>query len=388
MTREVSPEHLVIIGGGPIGLTCALLLAQRRIASLVIDGRALADATQDARLLALSRGTLDILTPLLGESPPPLAAIREVIVSSAGDFGVARIAADDFDGTDLGATVVYGDLLNALSAAAARQTCIEVLRPMAADRVQQRHDRVEVTLADGSTHTGPVAIHAEGAPEAQRDARTKACAVLADLRLRPHRDDLAAGIAYERFTREGPLALLPTPKSAVAGSGRSYSLVWCMEQTQAQRRMQLDAPALRAEMQSLLGARIGEVTAIGPRRLAALTQRLRGDVHAHRSVALGNAAQALHPVAGQGFNLGVRDCVTLADELAHGSDAVQALARYAQRRRADRSTIAALTANLPAVFSSRFAPLAVARGFGLALLDAVPALRREFAQVLMFGVRI
>jgi 2-octaprenyl-6-methoxyphenol hydroxylase len=106
-----------------------------------------------------------------------------------------------------------------------------------------------------------------------------------------------------------------------------------------------------------------------------------------RCVALGNAAQTLHPVAGQGFNLGVRDCATLSDELAQGNPAPAALARYASRRRTDRTAIALLTRALPAVFASRFAPLAVARGAALAMLDITPDLRRQFAHLLIFGVR-
>ena len=118
-----------------------------------------------------------------------------------------------------------------------------------------------------------------------------------------------------------------------------------------------------------------------------MPRRLRQQVHQHRVVALGNAAQTLHPVAGQGFNLGVRDCASLADELAQDRPITEALGSYARRRRLDRNAIATLTGALPAVFASRFGPLAIARGLGLALLDTAPPLRRELAQLLMFGVR-
>lgn len=382
-------HKVIVIGGGPIGLTCAALLAQRQIASVVLDARPLAQAMQDTRLLALSRGTWDILAPIVGTHRPPRAPIREVIVSSAGEFGATRISAADFDDTDLGATVIYGDLLAVLAEATAAQPAIEILRPMTASEVRQRPDRVEVMLADGSLREADLALHAEGSPVPHTaTAANDDWALLAELRLRPARDDAPAGAAYERFTREGPLALLPTPRTTIGGTGRSYSLVWCMDEAAAQRRSQLTEAALLAELQPLLGVRIGQVCAIGPRRLAALPQRMREQVHAHRVVALGNAAQTLHPVAGQGFNLGVRDCATLADELAGSADAPQALARYAARRRADRAAIYTLTDSLPAIFASRFAPLAFARGLGLAVLDTMPALRREFAHLLMFGLRM
>jgi len=382
-------RRAIIIGGGPIGLLCAALLARRRIDCCVLDAKPLEQARRDDRLLALSRGTWEILTPVLGAQLPPRAAIREVYISSAGDFGATAISSSDFDGADLGATVLYGDLLAALAASVAAQPAIEVLRPATAAGVQQRPDRVEVLLADGTVLSADVAVHAEGiAPLPDTAARpTDDWALLADVRLRPAREDLPAGVAYERFTRSGPLALLPTPRALGTGAGRTWSLVWCMGQAQARRRSQLPDDALLAELQTQVGHRIGEVAAIGPARAVALPRRLRQQVHQHRVVALGNAAQTLHPVAGQGFNLGVRDCATLASELAQEKPIAEALDGYARRRRVDRHAIATLTGALPAVFASRFGPLAVARGLGLALLDAAPPLRRELAQLLMFGVR-
>jgi len=383
-------RRAIVIGAGPIGLLCASLLAQRQIACTVIDARPLEQARRDARLLALSRGTWDLLEPILGNDLPPRAPIREVHVSSAGDFGATRIAASDFDGADLGATVLYGDLLAALAAAVATQPAIDVRRPVTASEVRQRPADVEVLLDDGATLTGDLAIHAEGLATADSDSNGAAggdWALLADVRLQPARDDLPAGAAFERFTRGGPLALLPTPRAMGSGSGRVLSLVWCMRRADAQRRSALPDDALLGELQAEIGARIGAVAAIGPRRAVALPQQRRERISQHRVVALGNAAQTLHPVAGQGFNLGVRDCFTLADELGAATDLTEGLARYAGRRRADRAAITTLTSGLPTVFASRFAPLALARGLGLALLDTAAPLRRQLAQLLMFGVR-
>lgn len=383
-------RRAIVIGGGPIGLLCALLLARRAIACVVLDARPLEQARRDARLLALSRGTWELVTPLLGADLPPRAAIREVHVSSAGDFGATRIAASDFDGIDLGATVLYGDLLAALAARVAGQPTIEVRRPATAAEVRQRPDSVDVLLSDGTALTAELAIHAEGMSAVGADdapADVDDWALLADIRLRPARDDLPDGAAFERFTRSGPLALLPTPCPLGAGTGRVLSLVWCMDGAEARRRASVADEVLLAELQDALGRRIGVPTAAGPRRAVPLPQRHRRQLHEHRVVALGNAAQSLHPVAGQGFNLGVRDCVTLADELAGADELPDALARYAHRRAADRATIGALTGALPSVFASRFAPLALARGLGLALLDTAAPLRRQLAQLLMFGVR-
>jgi 2-octaprenyl-6-methoxyphenol hydroxylase len=380
----------IIVGGGPIGLLCAAMLAQRGVFCCVLDARTVEDARRDTRLLALSRGTWEILSPVLGPELPPRAPIRDVFVSSAGDFGATRISSADFDGADLGATVRYGDLLAALTSRVAAHPKVEVRRPIAVAEVRQRPDRVEVLLADGGVRSAELAVHAEGMAAVPHGGASPAgddWALLADVRLRPARGDLPAGAAFERFTRSGPLALLPVPGTPGGGAQRDLALVWCMDGAEARRRSELTEEALRVELQSQLGPRLGEATAIGPRRAVALPRRLREQVSQHRVVALGNAAQTLHPVAGQGFNLGVRDCATLADELARDGAAPESLARYARRRWADRTAIALLTRGLPAAFASRFAPLALARGLALAMLDATPALRREFAQLLIFGVR-
>lgn len=379
----------IIVGGGPIGLACAALLARRRIDCRVLDARPLDEARRDGRLLALSRGSWEILGPLLGSDLPPRAAIGDVFVSSSGDFGATHIGAADFDGADLGATVRYGDLLAALAARVAMLPGVSVHRPVAASDVRQRHDRVEVLLADGSTMTGDVAIHAEGNVPAGVTSSTAVddWALLTEVRLQPAREGLPAAAAFERFTRSGPLALLPVPGSSGGGAQRTLALIWCMRQSEAQRRAELGDAALLAELQAQIGPRIGAVKSIGPRRAVALPRRRREQVSGHRVVAIGNAAQTLHPVAGQGFNLGLRDCVTLSDELAQSAPAPEALARYSRRRRFDRDAIALLTRGMPAIFAARFAPVALARGLGLALLDTAPALRRQLAHLLIFGVR-
>lgn len=379
-------ERIAILGGGPIGLACALLLAQRRIGSVVVDARTLEDARRDARLLALSRGTWQILQPLLGEFLPRRAPIRAVHVSSAGEFGATRLSANDFDGTDLGATVLYGDLLEALARAADGARLIESRRPCRALRVEQAPERVRIALDDSVVLEAPLAVHAEGSPttaDGGPDASPTQWAVIANVRMRGPQP----GSAFERFTRAGPLALLPTPAQMGDATTRTLSLVWCMDDAESARRLALTDETFARELQQAVGARIGRVEGTGARRRYPLTHAWREHVREHRIVALGNAAQTLHPVAGQGFNLGMRDCATLADALATHGDANAALADYAARRRADRNAIAALTRWLPDAFATNFSPIAAMRSAGLVALDLLPSGRRQIAQLLMFGVR-
>lgn len=386
----------VILGGGPVGLVCALLLARAGIACTLLDARPLEDLRRDRRLLALSRGSLNLLDGLLGAGFAPLGAIDEVRVSMRGCPGAARLGAADFDGVSLGATVWYGDLVAALGGAVAAQSLVEVLRPRRALHVDQDERLVRIGLDDERVLATVLAIDAEGTPGTTAPAR--AIAILAELTLA----GLDAGVALERFTPEGPLALLPLPAASANGAAplaaglRRMSMVWCLPTELARERLALDEASLRARIGRELGARYGAPVHVGERHAFPLLTHRRQRVVEHRRVHLGNAAQALHPVAGQGFNLGLRDCASLVECLAQVYDAApagvpgpalhEALARYERRRRLDRRVIPALTSALPALFSARAWPLAAARSAGLIALDTVPALRRGFTRVLMMGL--
>jgi 2-octaprenyl-6-methoxyphenol hydroxylase len=379
--KRVAP--IAILGGGPAGLTCALMLARSGRASVVFDANLAGHANADRRLLALARGSWQIVQPLL-TTVPQRAPITDVYVSSAGEFGATHIGARDFGGQELGATVFYGDLVAALEQAAGASSHIVQRRPQRVVDLQQAPDLVRVLCADTAPFEASMAINAEGGPLAfdareQTDDAHLPVALVGDVTL----DGAAEGAAFERFTRDGPLAVLPRP-----GTPSMRSLVWCMPAEAAQRRLAESPGALRENLQAAIGTRIGKVVALGTLQRYRLHERIRADVQAHRCVAIGNAAQTLHPVAGQGFNLALRDCVSLIDCLVmHADDVQAALVAYARRRRIDRSTIATVTHWLPQVFATRFAPIAIARALGLTALDLVPPLRNHLAQLLMFGVR-
>jgi 2-octaprenyl-6-methoxyphenol hydroxylase len=373
-----SADCVAVLGGGPIGLACALLLSTRAIPCQLLDARTLDQARQDRRLLALSRGTLQLLTGLLGPHFAPLGPIVEVHVSSSGQLGTTRLSSGDFGGVALGATVWYGDLVAALASAADADPNIRVRRPCRVVDVEQRAESVLIGLNESPGIEVAIAINAEGITPNGGPARSDA--VLAELDVH----DLAPGTAIERFTRDGPLALLPLP----AGASSRKSMIWCVDRDVARSLLELSDAEFAGKIQAILGPRIGRVAAVGPRRSFPLVQQQRPRVREHRLVYIGNAAQSLHPVAGQGFNLGIRDCVCLADSLAQaGDDLSAALSRYESTRRVDRFAISRITGTLPALFASRLVPIAVARSIALVALDLAAPLRRSLSSVLMFGVR-
>ena len=388
MTRssnEAGVAPVAILGGGPVGLALALLLAKRRVPTVVFDARSVEQSSADRRLLALSLGSLQTLGALTELPRDAVAPIRAVIVSSVGQFGRAVIGEHDAGTEILGATIRYGALIMALSAAAEADNLISVRRPLKVLAVRQSPSSVEIELQGESPFTAPLALSAEGLGT-EPIASASHSALVADLEV----VGIERGSACERFTRDGPLALLPLPAHTAAGMHK-MALVWCMSNAQADRRSALADSEFIGELSSQLGERKLRVVALQSRNRFPLHERARDDLVEHRIAYLGNAAQTLHPVAGQGLNLGLRDGAVLAELIgavyASGGDAISVLHSYAQSRRADRAAIVALTRTAPAFFSTRFAPIALARSIGLTALAVVPNLRREFARLLMFGVR-
>ncbi len=386
--QHAGGNPVAILGGGPVGLTLALLLAKRSVPSVVFDARSVEQASADRRLLALSLGSLQTLGSLVELPSDAQAPIRTVIVSSVGQFGRAVIGERDVRSEILGATIRYGDLIAALSAAAEVNEFISVRRSLKVLSVRQSPSSVQIELQGQPPFTAPLALSAEGLGTEPVESASQS-ALVADLEV----TGFERGSACERFTRDGPLALLPLPMRMVSGVAgtQKMALVWCMSNAQADRRCALTDSALIDELSTQLGERKLRVISLHARNRFPLHQRARDELVEHRIAYLGNAAQTLHPVAGQGLNLGLRDGAVLAEligaDYAAGSDPMQWLHSYAQSRRADRAAIVALTRTAPAFFATRFAPIALARSIGLTALAVVPNLRREFARLLMFGVR-
>lgn len=394
---------VTILGAGPVGSALALLLAGiapdparivlcrgttpgtvARTAPVVPVADA---ASADPRSIALNHGSR-LLLERLGAWPALGADIHAIHVSQRGRLGRTVIRDSDFGVPALGSVHAYGRLQAALHQALQRAGV--TLREGSASLV--REDADGVTVAQGSdTWHSRLAVQAEGGPRKgepgliTRDYGQHAVLALVRASLpRP-------GWAWERFTREGPLALLPMRADAHAHD--TYSLVWCCAPERANALAALDDTAFGAALTDAFGERLGSLAPAGPRQVFPLQMRWRRDPVAGRSVAIGNAAQTLHPVAGQGLNLGLRDAAALADTLhdwlrTPDDDPRALLLDYARTRRADRATTAGVTDFLPRIFATRLSPVEHACGLGLLALDTLPPLRRPLARQLMQGLRL
>ncbi len=373
---------IAICGAGPAGMALAALLARRgvppaRIA--LVDAKPLEQAMRDPRTLALSYGSRQILEQV-GAWPIHATAIHEIHVSRRGQFGRSMITRDEHGVPALGYVTRYGAIVEALGRVCA-SLGIAALRPLRVTGSDEDPDSVTLHLAgeDGSACTlrAAIVVQAEGglfgeqADKAEtRDYRQTA--IIAQVRASAP----VAHRAYERFTSEGPLALLPQDDG--------YALVWCARPATAQALLALDDAAFLARLGDTFGERLGRFTHAS-RRLAFPLGLNAGAGASARSVAIGNAAQTLHPVAGQGLNLGLRDAAELARILARGATP-QALAQYAAQRRQDRRLTVRLTDTMARIFASE-SLLQPLLGLGLAAIDVAAPARAVLAELMMYGRR-
>ncbi len=410
---SLAPLELAIVGAGPAGLSLALLAAQAlpELGITVYDARPLErDVSADPRTLALSLGSVQLLQRLGAWRAAQAQPILQVHVSQApptlshplfgpGAEPEVRISAAEQGVAMLGAVLSYGQLVAPLQAAWQARVAAEPQRlasrfgtPVAAIKplaeggaeidagVAERYDLVVV--AEGG-------VFAEQARKAVvHDYQQNAWVGTVSLA-----EGSPAGVAYERFTRNGPLALLPLPRTADAGAPRA-ALVWCMPQAEDEIANYSDAQRL-AVINSLLPAAVGRLQAIiGPLKCFALGLNAERSLVEGRIVRIGNAAQTLHPVAGQGLNLGLRDAYALVEALRRGTlrgdanGSLDAQLRGVEWQRApDRWSMIVATDFLARSFAWRWPGLPAARGLGLAALQALPPLKRALARQMMFGRR-
>ncbi|WP_340666127.1 FAD-dependent monooxygenase [Rhodocyclus gracilis] len=417
-TTTPSAVDILIVGAGPAGMALAsALLAQGRAddampRSILLIDRRTQSSDDDPRALALAEGSRRLLRALGAWPADAATPIRRIHVSQRGAFGRAILdAADGADapfarssrqhgGDALGHVLRYGALHAALAKTLAPSATTRApSSPPSATHLQQLGgcqvrtiraggDSAVVTLdIAGRPHTltARLVVHAEGESDAAatRIRDYGQCAIVAEVGL--PRGQTHGGVAWERFTRDGPLALLPM--------GEGFSLVYTVRAERLADLLAEDDSRFLARLNRDFGGRFA-LSTISPRHAFPLALRLRRAVLAPREVWIGAAAQTLHPVAGQGFNLGLRDAWTLAHAIGASRDDdgttgdpgdARRLARWAQQRRQDRLGTAAITDGLIRVFGSALPPVALLRGAGLATLDLCPPLRRALTRRMMFG---
>lgn len=382
---------IAIVGAGPVGLALAGWLAQRSATQalkvVLIDAREPEAGHADPRALALSHGSRMLLDTLAW--PAEATPIEHIHISQRGHFGRTVIDRDEHDLSALGYVVRYGALVTAL-ARAVRGTSVHWLGSTRAGQPEQDADGVSVALegpAGPRTLRAGVLIHAEGgqfheqAADAARQQRRdyEQTALVGTVSVSAPRPR----VAWERFTAEGPLALLPLggPQQA------DYSLVWCCTPEAAARRMALSDTEFLRELGDAFGGRMGRFTRIAGRAAFPLGLNASRALADGRMAMVGNAAQTLHPVAGQGLNLGLRDAHTLVDTLSeYGANAL-ALAHFERRRALDRRFTIGATDALARVFASESRPFGVLRVLALAALECAPPLKTALARQMMFGQR-
>lgn len=395
---------LVIVGGGMVGASFACLLGETAstppLRILVVEasapGRAgIGESGFDARSTALSLSSRQIfeqmaLWPQLQDAVTP---IREIQISDKGHFGATRINARE-QGQDALGYVVENQALNAcLNTVLQDSGAVDYLTPGTIESIEPQPDgmllQVNVGSKSQAVRAGLVVL-ADG-------GKSPICSQLGIVRTSKHYEQYALianiafekphnNIAFERFTDTGPLAVLPL--ASVADQPRG-SLVWMLTEQQSRDYQALPDTQLLACLMERFGNRLGRIQQIGERFCYPLSLSLAAEQVRPGLALLGNVAHTLHPVAGQGLNLALRDARTLADTILRARSAGEApgdmvvLQRYLQRQQADQDKTIGFTDYTSRLFSSNNQAKVLARKFGILAIDLIPPLRREFARQAM-----
>jgi 2-octaprenyl-6-methoxyphenol hydroxylase len=383
----MNAKNIIIVGGGPVGSVLALALQQQAVPFVMLEARAKGASHKDTRALALSYGSRLILEKLgvWHAVAAKATAINTIHISQRGGLGRTKLTAAEHDQEAMGYVLPYGALTQALDAALDLQ---HVHYEANATDIAPNQIATEVTFTQkeaAQTIVSPLVVVADGGrnlneidgikketKEYGHDALVSK--VTAQL---PHNN-----IAYERFTPTGPMALLPNGETG-------FSLVWTGEKSSIDALLALDDATFLSQLHEAFGDRVGQFLSIQKRLSFPLKlSRLQPSTAPHLAI-IGNAAQTMHPVAGQGFNVGMRDAWTLANlimdtpENALGSEAM--LATYSKQRSRDTRGGILFTDLLVNVFGNDIIGLQAARGLGLGALQLISPVKNMLVSKMSFG---
>jgi 2-octaprenyl-6-methoxyphenol hydroxylase len=377
---------IAIIGGGPVGAALALALRCSKLKICVLEARPANASSNDARALALSYGSRLLLARLgVWDALHDVSAIRTIHISQKQSFGRAVLRAAEMNVPELGYVLPYPALQDALTNVL-QNSDVASIYGASVTQLKSEADHAAISYQqDGHEHTlqASLAVVADGGkllaqqyPPEVRDYGQSAlithitCAAPQDF------------TAFERFTPQGPLALLPFKEG--------YELVWTAPHQVTQEMLAWDDARFLSELHQHFGDRVGDFLTVGKRTCFPLgLRRAPQQTPMPHTVLLGNAAQTLHPVAGQGFNMGLRDAWELSQEIldaapeALGTEAM--LAAYRSQRRTDREAGIRFTDGLVRLFSNDLPLLSASRTAALTALDCLPFAKKFVAKRMMFG---
>lgn len=383
-------DTIVIVGGGPVGATLALLLAKQGLAVTVLEARKQGAAYGESRALALSYGSKRILEKLgvWTNLATKATAINTIHVSQKGSVGRSTLHAEDYQQEALGYVLTYGALSASLDDALSQQSSVNFIFEASAETIAHTENEASVTyqyhgashtlnsalvvLADGGRSLDTIAGLTKEIKEYGHDALiTKVRAEL------PHNN-----IAYERFTPNGPMALLPNGEE-------DFSLVWTGKKEYITPLLSLSDADFLAQFHQQFGDRVGQFLSVEKRMAFPLKLSQLKALDTEHLVVIGNAAQTMHPVAGQGFNVGLRDAESLAQSVASSTrellGGTKMLADYQASRKSDTKGGLLFTDFLVNIFSNDLLGVAGLRSACLGLFDVIKPIKKHLVQKMSFG---
>lgn len=378
---------VAIIGGGPVGAALALALRGSGLNIHLLEARKAEAAVADPRALAISYGSRLLLDRLgVWSGKTEASPIRTIHISQKNSFGRTELRAAELKVPELGYVLPFASLHAKLQNALQGSNTTLLLGAVVTQWGNNSGGATLIYQHAGSEHTlnARLAVVADGGklleathpPTIYDYGQSAIIAHISCTRLQ-------VDTAFERFTAQGPVALLPF--------GDGYELVWTVAHETAQEMLQWNDAIFLAQLHQHFGDRVGEFLAAGKRACFPLRLKRAPDITLPHTVLLGNAAQTLHPVAGQGFNMGLRDAWELAQEIfgstpeALGSDAM--LAAYRALRKLDRDAGIRFTDGLVRLFSNDLPLLKAGRGLSLSVLDCLPGAKKFVARRMMFGAQ-
>lgn len=381
---------VVIVGGGPVGATLALLLAKQGVDVTVLEARKKGAAYAESRALALSYGSKRILEKLgvWDKLTPHATAINMIHVSQKGSIGRTKLQASDYKQEALGYVLSYGNLSAALDDALGNLSNVKFIFEASANEIKHSALQANVTYThNGELHSleSPLVVLADGGRSLDELAgftrETKEYghdALITKVRAElPHHN-----VAYERFTANGPIALLPNGE-------RDFSLVWTGKKEIIATLLTLSDTEFLSQFHQQFGDRVGQFLSVEKRMSFPLKMSQLQTVETEHLVVIGNAAQTMHPVAGQGFNVGLRDAESLAQYIVMSTEAelgsAKMLETYQASRKADTKGGLLFTDFLVNLFSNDILGVSRLRGAGLGLLNVMKPVKRQLVSKMSFG---